>query len=95
VRGAVAVLERRGRWAGKARPNQQTTRSWLRGALVEPSDDDADLDRLSRMAEWAAYAPDEGPPWPETEVLAVCRRVVGGWTLKRWRDSTSIPAVGA
>jgi protein-glutamine gamma-glutamyltransferase len=95
VRGAVAVLERRGRWAGKARLHRQTTHSWLRGALVRPSADDADLDRLSRMAEWAAYAPVVGPPWPETEVMAVCRRVLGSWTLKRWRDSTSLAAVGA
>jgi protein-glutamine gamma-glutamyltransferase len=95
VRGAVAVLERRGRWAGKARPRRQTILSWLSGAWAKPSGDDADLDRLTRMAEWAAYAPEIPPPWPEAEVLSVCRRVLGGWTLKRWRDSTPIPATGA
>lgn len=94
VRGAVAVLERRGRWAGKPRPRRQTTFSWLRGTLARPSKD-ADLDRLTRMAEWAAYAPDTSPPWPEAEVLAVCHRVLDGWTLKRWRDSTLISAMGA
>jgi hypothetical protein len=95
VRGAVTVLERRGRWAGKARPRRQTIHSWLRGTWAKPLDDDADLSRLTRMAEWAAYAPDVPPPWPEAEVLAVCRRVLGGWTLKRWRDSIPIPAMGA
>jgi transglutaminase-like putative cysteine protease len=95
VRGAVAVLERRGRWAGKPRPRRQTTHSWLREALSQASSTDADLDRLTRMAEWAAYAPDARPPWPEAEVLAVCHRVLGGWTLRRWRNPTPISAMGA
>ena len=43
----------------------------------------------------AFTAPAVGPPWPETEVLAVCSRVLSTWTLKRWRESTSIAAVGA
>jgi hypothetical protein len=95
VRGAVAVLERRGRWAGKPRPPRQTTPSWLRGAVPTPSPADADLERLTRMAEWAAYAPDAPPPWPEAEVLAVCRRVLGDWTLRRWRDPTPTHTMGA
>jgi hypothetical protein len=95
VRGAVAVLERRGRWAGKPRPRRQTIFSWLRGALAKPSSADADLDRLTCMAEWAAYAPDAPPPWSDEEVLAVCHRVLGRWTLKRWRDPTPISAMGA
>jgi hypothetical protein len=93
VRGAVAVLERRGRWAGKTRPRRQTVPSWLRGAL--PAEAGGDLDRLTRLAEWAAYAPEEPPPWPEDEVLAVCRRALGGWTLKRWRSPTLTPAMEA
>ncbi|MBM4068073.1 MAG: transglutaminase domain-containing protein [Planctomycetes bacterium] len=95
VRGAVALLERRGRWAGKPRPRRQTIFSWLRGPLARPSKKDDDLDRLSRMAEWAAYAPDAPPPWSESEVLTVCQRVLGGWTLRRWRDPTTISAMGA
>lgn len=90
VRGAVAVLERRGRWSGKARGGRQTVLSWL-GAVQA---DDADLARLVRMAEWAAYAPD-APPWPDTEILAVCRRVLAAWTLKRWRHPHLTPATGA
>lgn len=95
VRGAVTVLERRGRWARKARPRRQTILSWLRGTFAKPSGDDVDLARLTRMAEWAAYAPDIPPPWPEAEVLVVCRRVLGGWTLRRWRNPTPIPTMGA
>jgi protein-glutamine gamma-glutamyltransferase len=95
VRGAVAVLERRGRWAGKARQRRQTILAWLRGTLAKPAQEDADLDRLTRIAEWAAYAPEEPPPWPETEVLDVCRRVLGDWTLKRWRDANPNPVMGA
>lgn len=92
VRGAVAVLERRGRWTGQPRPPQQTTPTWLRRAIPSPSD--ADLDRLSHMTEWAAYGPDEPPPWPEAEVLTVCRRVLSNWTLKRWRDLTLTTTMG-
>ncbi|MFO0938686.1 MAG: transglutaminase-like domain-containing protein [Gemmataceae bacterium] len=94
VRNAVALLERRGRWSGKPRPARQTTLSWLRVNLNRPSTD-VDLDRLARMVEWAAYAPDTSPPWPEAEVLAVCNRVLGGWTLRRWREPTPMTAMGA
>lgn len=95
VRGAVAILERRGRWAGKARPPRQTVLSWLREAVPTPTDADEDLDRLTRMAEWAAYAPDALPPWSEAEVLAVCHRALGGWALRRWQDGSPISTMGA
>ena len=90
VRGAVAVLERRGRWAGRPRTRRQTPAAWLRAAAA-----DADLARLSALAEWAAYAPDAPPPWPEAEVRAVCRRALAGWPPARWRDPTPTPATGA
>jgi hypothetical protein len=93
VRRAVAVLERRGRWAGKARQRRQTIFSWLRETLAKPSGDE-DIDQLTQMAQWAAYAPDVAAPWPEVEVRGVCQRVLGGWTMKRWNDSISIPARG-
>jgi hypothetical protein len=95
VRGAVAILERRGRWADKPRPARQTTLSWLREALSRASSTDTDVDRLTRMAEWAAYAPDAPPPWSADEVMAVCHRVLGGWTLRRWRKPNLISAIGA
>ncbi|MBM3995004.1 MAG: transglutaminase domain-containing protein [Planctomycetes bacterium] len=95
VRGAVAILERRGHWAGKARPRRQTVLSWLRAALAMPTHTDEDLDQLTRMAEWAAYAPDAPPPWSADEVLAVCHRVLGSWTLRRWQDANPTPALGA
>jgi protein-glutamine gamma-glutamyltransferase len=89
VRGAVAVLERRGRWTGRARLRRQTIPSWL-GACRVNRPEDSDLDRLTRMAEWAAYAPDVPPPWNRVEVRAVCQRVLGGWTLRRWREVKSL-----
>lgn len=94
VRGAVAVLERRGRWAGKPRPRWQTILSWLHDAVANPPSADSDLHRLIRMAEWASYAPDSPPPWLDDEVLAVCHRVLAGWTLKQWRQPTLISAMG-
>jgi transglutaminase-like putative cysteine protease len=90
VRSAVAVLERRGRWAGRPRPRRQTPAAWLRTAPADP-----DLARLSALAEWAAYAPDAPPPWPEAEVRAVCRRALTAWPPARWRDPTPTPATGA
>ncbi|MFO0878230.1 MAG: transglutaminase domain-containing protein [Gemmataceae bacterium] len=92
---AVAILERRGHWVGKARPRRQTVLGWLRRTLPLPASLDPDLDQLTRMAEWAAYALDTPPPWSEAEVLAVCHRVLAGWSLKRWRSPHPTPAMGA
>jgi hypothetical protein len=80
VRRALWLLEWRGRWAGQPRRVSQTMPAWLRGLET-----DADLERLTRMAEWAAYAPDLAPPWESPEVRAVCRRILENWTLQRWR----------
>ena len=76
VRRAVRILERRGRWAGTPRSNRRTVPTWLRGLPGTLVGNDADLDRLTRMAEWAAYAPDVPPPWPEADVRTVCRSVL-------------------
>jgi len=93
VRRAVAVLERRGRWTGQPRPHRQTSPAWLCETMAR-SAKDADLDRLARMVEWSAYAPD-APPWPDAEVLVVCRRVLADWPLKRWRNPNPSPPIGA
>jgi hypothetical protein len=87
VRQAVRVLERRGRWAGRPRSARQTTLSWLRGVQPKSADGDTDYGQLTRMAEWAAYAPDLPPPWSESDVLVVCRRVLDGWPLRHWREA--------
>lgn len=93
IRRALRVLERRGRWANRPRGPQQTASSWLRSVPTNPTTD-ADFDRLTVMAEWAAYGPDV-PPWPEADVRAVCRRVLDGWPLRRWRDARPLqPATG-
>jgi len=94
VRGAIAVLERRGRWTGKARPRRQTVFAWLSDTAARPAED-ADLAQLTCMAEWAAYAPDEPPPWSPDEILTVCHRVLCGWPLRRWRVPTPTTAMGA
>jgi hypothetical protein len=79
------VLERRGRWAGNARPAGQTAAAWLRAA----ADGDDELARLARLAEWALYAPEVPPPWTAGDARAACRAALGTWTLKRWRDGQS------
>lgn len=89
VRRAIRVLERRGRWAGRPRPARQTTPSWLRCVQPKAADCDTDFGRLIRMAEWASYAPDGPPPWSEHDVLLVCRRVLEGWPLSRWREAVA------
>ncbi len=89
IRRTVRVLERRGRWAGVPRSERQTVCAWLQN-------EDANLARLTRMAEWAAYAPDVLPPWPENDVTNVCRRVLQEWTHAKWRDaktSSTVPGV--
>jgi transglutaminase-like putative cysteine protease len=99
VRRALRLLERRGRWAGRARRPSETVQTWLGAILVEsswspvrapggsagPASEGQELGRLTSMAEWAAYAPGLPPPWEEAEARAVCRRVLDAWTLRRWR----------
>jgi len=86
VRGAVEVLERRGRLSGKARKCQQTIVCWLSESLLKSYGPDADIQQITLMAQWAAYAQESSPPWSQSEILNVCHRVLGSWTLKRWRD---------
>ena len=90
VHRAVAVLQRRGRWAGRPRSPRQTAAAWLRGVAAG----DPDLARLARVTEWAAYAPDVPPPWPPGESLAACRHALDAWTLKRWQAAAACRAGG-
>ncbi|HEY1380092.1 MAG TPA: transglutaminase-like domain-containing protein [Gemmataceae bacterium] len=92
ARRALRLLEWRGRWAGRPRPASQTVPSWLRTALPEPIANDAGLDRLTRMAEWATYAPDLAAPWGEDDVRGVCRCALDTWTLPRWRTAVAAGA---
>lgn len=84
IRRTIRVLERRGRWAGRPRPPRQTVLAWVRNSVAG---EDANLAQLTRMTEWAAYSPDVSPPWPETDVTNVCRRVLGEWTHAKWRNA--------
>jgi hypothetical protein len=85
VRRAVVLLERRGRWAGKPRTPGQTVATWMQAAIPKSTNPEVDAGQLVHMVEWASYAPDVSPPWPACEALAVCRRVLDVWTLRRWR----------
>ena len=93
VRRAAVVLERRARWAGKARPGSQTLPTWLTTGSLQRKPDES-LGQFSRMAEWAAYAPNLSPPWSEREVLPICRRVLADWKIHRWRAMPSKPSLG-
>lgn len=96
VRGAVTILERRGRWAGMPRTPRQTTAAWLRTARPCSAATDADLEHLRCMAEWAAYAPHSIAPWSALEVESVCRRVLISATLRQWRSGkVSFSGTGA
>jgi hypothetical protein len=92
VRRVVWLLEWRGCWAGCPRPTSQTPSSWLRSALFAGTDQPPDLQQLTLMAEWSAYASDLTPPWRLAEVQHVCRRALDNWSLRRWR---SVVAAGA
>jgi hypothetical protein len=89
---AMRLLERRGRWAGAPRAPGQTVAVWVRTALGDAASHDADLIRLVRLSEWAAYAPDGPNP---TDALAICRRVLATWTLARWRTGPNPIPTGA
>ncbi|MBM3980696.1 MAG: hypothetical protein FJ304_10500 [Planctomycetes bacterium] len=80
VRGAVRLLERRGRWCGCPRAPGQTVAAWAR-SVTGGATCDADLVRLVRLTELAAYAPDGPAP---AEARAVCRRALVAWPLTRW-----------
>jgi hypothetical protein len=77
VLGAVRVLERRGRLAGRPRAADQTLADWA--ATLRP---EGGLAELVRLAEWAAYAPGFPPPAPDADVHTVCRQALAGWTLR-------------
>jgi hypothetical protein len=93
VRRILWLLERRGCWVGRARPISQTPSAWLRAVLAVRPDQEDELRQLTLMAEWCAYAPGLAPPWGLPEVRCVCRRVLDGWTLERWRTVVNGRAV--
>ena len=86
VRRVLWLLERRARWAGRARPASLTPSAWFRAALGTASEPDNELCQFTLVADWCAYAPELSPPWSVPEVLRVCRRVVDAWSLRRWRS---------
>ncbi|MCS6852604.1 MAG: transglutaminase-like domain-containing protein [Gemmataceae bacterium] len=89
IRGAVRLLERRARWAGRPRPVSRTIPAWL-SETVSGRDNGA-FGQLPSMAAWSLYAPDMPPPWSDQEVFRVSRAAVAAWTLGRWRAAERSP----
>jgi hypothetical protein len=81
VRRALWLLALRAAWAGRARQKSQTVSDWL-GAK-----DDAELQLISRMFEWAVYASELSPPWDEDQVKRICEIVLTRWTVGRWQST--------
>lgn len=85
----LRLVERRCRWAGRARPPGQTPSRWYGSlAAAAPGELRADLERLIRLADWARYAPEDAAEFlsgPEGDVATSCRRAVRGWSLARFR----------
>ena len=93
VRRVLWLLECRGRWVGRPRPSSQTPSTWLR-RLACAGARQSEVDLLTMMADWNAYAPELVPPWPVPQVRDVCRRVLAEWTLQRWRIAVATTVVG-
>jgi hypothetical protein len=80
VAGALRLLERRCRWAGRGRPAGRPPVRHFAALGGE------ELRRLASLADWAAHAPrDLPPPCTDAEALALCRQALGVWTLRRLR----------
>ncbi len=79
VLAALRILERRARWAGVGRRPQQTIADWFAQQVVRTPALEADLRLLRDWSNWAAYAPQLPPPWPEAEANQVCKRLLTTW----------------
>ncbi len=80
----LRLVERRARWAGCARPAGQTPLRWCEAlAPAAPEPLGTDLQRLVRLAQQHAYG--SGPRGPADDGRALCRRVLGGWSLRTFR----------
>jgi hypothetical protein len=84
----VRLVERRARWAGRPRPPGQTLARWYGPpARAAAPDLGLELQRLIALADRAAHAPESSRTgFPDVgEARSLCRRVVGGWTVRRFR----------
>lgn len=87
VRRALAILERRGRWARSPRPRWQTASAWLKAVEKSFASDHSQpaLGPFLWLVEWAAYAPESDNRLASREVTAICHPVLRLWTLRQWR----------
>jgi protein-glutamine gamma-glutamyltransferase len=89
VMRALQLVERRARWAGRARPPGLTLARWYCPVASEAaSEPRIALEGLVWLADWATHAPD----WPgmsahpsTNEIQHTCRNAVSEWTLARLR----------
>ena len=89
VMRALQLVERRARWAGRARPPGLTLARWYCPVASEAaSEPRIALEGLVWLADWAAYAPDRPgiSAHPSIhEIKQTCLNAVSAWTLARLR----------
>jgi transglutaminase-like putative cysteine protease len=95
VRHALWLLALRASWAGRARHQCQTVSDWLSATLGDVIEGDAELQQISRMFEWAAYASELPPPWTAEDVKRICEIVLARWTVRRWQATGVAAGRGA
>lgn len=88
----VALLKQRARWAGLGLPASQTPSRWVRELGSQSNHVDPLLAKnFSAMIDWAAYAPLQVDPAPESNAAKLCQSVIQEWTLQRLRRLKSSP----
>ena len=88
---ALTLIERRSRWAGRARPPGITPARWYYPLAWDGAGDArAALEGLIRLVGWATHAPARSglPASGGThEIQLICRSAVRAWTLARFRQT--------
>jgi protein-glutamine gamma-glutamyltransferase len=88
ILGALDLIERRARWAGRARPEWCTPSSWYSHAISAAPDDAAmALADFLRLADWSLYAPSSFIAAPTG--FDHCTRALRHWTTGRFRRAGS------
>ena len=83
----LRLLEARSRWAGLARPPDQTRARWY--GRFEPGETESGLRDLVRLGDWALYAPVDSPRPRNESMLDLsesCHVAVSNWTLGRFKE---------
>lgn len=83
---ASAILERRGRYCGLARPTNRSTACWLRSISISDHEMSERLSRFASLTEWAAFSRQNTPPWDRQEILELSGQVLNEQTLRSWKQ---------